>query len=349
VSYTANALNEYSSVDSTAYSYNSNGCLTGDGTWTFGYDSENQLTSATDGTTTVNFVYDPMHRQIQKAITGGDKPLFVYSGWQRIADYDGAANPPTLQHRYVYGTSLDEILLQVSGTSPSVTVSYFYQDRLRNVVATADTTGTVTSRYKYSPFGDSSGLTGTIQGFTGQRFDPEMQLYYFKRRYYSPKLGRFLQPDPAKSGFNLYRYVNNDPANYVDPEGLVPTYSAPPTTLNPNPTSGVGLIPLALWLLYVSLSIEWEVFWHLYKTWEETQEEEEKKIAEDYNECKTSADNDYAEYKEFIERLKKKCKTAEERRKLDEGLDRARTRWEQRKEYCKNRREGTVNNFVSKV
>ncbi|MCS7062633.1 MAG: RHS repeat-associated core domain-containing protein [Methylacidiphilales bacterium] len=48
-------------------------------------------------------------------------------------------------------------------------------------------------------------------------------LYDYRNRIYSTVHGRFLQPDPI--GFdakdvNWYRYVNNSPLNYTDPEGL---------------------------------------------------------------------------------------------------------------------------------
>jgi len=38
---------------------------------------------------------------------------------------------------------------------------------------------------------------------------------------YSPTLGRFAQPDPIEGlDTNAYKYVGNNPANYVDPQGL---------------------------------------------------------------------------------------------------------------------------------
>jgi RHS repeat-associated protein len=58
--------------------------------------------------------------------------------------------------------------------------------------------------------------------FTARRFDTETNLYYYRERYYSPKIGRFLQTDPIsyEGGINLYAYCGNNPIIYVDPYGL---------------------------------------------------------------------------------------------------------------------------------
>jgi RHS repeat-associated protein len=216
VSYgTANSINEYPTVGGASYSYDGNGNLQSDGTWTYSYDTENHLLSANKTGVSASYVYDPLHRQIQKTV-GSTKSRYVYAGWQRIADYDGTSG--SLQNRYVYGTSLDEALIQVSSAG---VVTYMHADRNGSIVATTNSSGTVTNSYKFGPFGESAPLTGTTFGFTGQRYDTETGLYYYKRRYYSPSIGRFLQPDPKGyvDGLNLYYYVKNDPLNYIDPYG----------------------------------------------------------------------------------------------------------------------------------
>jgi len=71
--------------------------------------------------------------------------------------------------------------------------------------------------------------------YTGQRFDPETGLYYYRARYYSAALGRFLQTDPIgyKDDLDWYTYVGNDPTDKTDPTGLavsdINPQVAPPT------------------------------------------------------------------------------------------------------------------------
>src|SRR3569832_78346 len=80
--------------------------------------------------------------------------------------------------------------------------------------------------YTYDPYGNcvgggSSCGTGDPYRFPGQRLDPETGLYYYRARYYSPALGRFLQTDPIgyKDDIDWYTYVGNDPTDLTDPSG----------------------------------------------------------------------------------------------------------------------------------
>ncbi|MCB0390811.1 MAG: RHS repeat-associated core domain-containing protein [Bdellovibrionales bacterium] len=78
---------------------------------------------------------------------------------------------------------------------------------------------------KGSPIEDMDG-DGTLikinHRFPGQYFDEESGLHYNWRRYYSPDIGRYIQPDPIglEGGSNPYIYAYSDPVNYIDPQGL---------------------------------------------------------------------------------------------------------------------------------
>jgi RHS repeat-associated protein len=110
---------------------------------------------------------------------------------------------------------------------------YYYFDGLGSVVAISDDGGQMTERYEYDVFGEPSIYspsgepreTSNVNNpymFTGRNYDTETGLYYYRARYYSPKIGRFLQTDPIGYAgvLNFYSYCGNNPLNWIDPWGL---------------------------------------------------------------------------------------------------------------------------------
>ena len=81
--------------------------------------------------------------------------------------------------------------------------------------------------------------------WTGQRYDPGVELYAFVYRTYSPQLGRWLQRDPLgyTDSMNLQEYVAGRAGTMMDPLGLVMGHR--PISVSPGmvaPTA-VGMAP----------------------------------------------------------------------------------------------------------
>ena len=71
---------------------------------------------------------------------------------------------------------------------------------------------------------DTTKLTLNLR-FLGQYYDKESGLHYNWHRYYSPKLARYLSPDPIGlgGGLNRFAYVGGNPLSNLDPTGLKAT------------------------------------------------------------------------------------------------------------------------------
>ncbi len=102
---------------------------------------------------------------------------------------------------------------------------YYHQDGLRTVTDLTDGSGTIVQSYSYDAYGnilDSAGSIDQPYTYTGRELDQETAFYYFRSRYYDPRIGRFLQVDPTglAGGLNVYAYVGGNPLMYIDPLGL---------------------------------------------------------------------------------------------------------------------------------
>jgi hypothetical protein len=106
--------------------------LTSDGTNTFGYSSENLLTSATVGGVATTLAYDPLLRLYQTA--SGTTARFAYDGLNRVAEYNGS---DALQRRYVFGPGMDAPIVWYAGATVSSTTRRFLSSDERGSVIAA--------------------------------------------------------------------------------------------------------------------------------------------------------------------------------------------------------------------
>lgn len=169
--------------------------------------------------------------------TGATEDLFTLRGLgnQTLTVYkhtsQGTNETWSWEEDYVYRKGY--LLGKVTRQAVPRTKIYFVCDRLGTPRMALEPNGFAFESFSYSSFGDQwhgSNSTERMR-FTGHERDfgnsgKADDLDYMHARYYSHDVGRFLTPDPALSAqltapqtWNRYSYANNNPANFVDPDG----------------------------------------------------------------------------------------------------------------------------------
>jgi RHS repeat-associated protein len=215
------------------------------GKWIYNWDAENRLTYAanTDEQAPVStaYEYDALGRRKLKTV-GSVTTKFIYDGDAIVRTKVGAIVTAT----YTHGPRVDEPLLMENAVGIK---TYLHGDALGSVVASFSGTGSLKTLRSYDSFGnfDESGSQANFPyAFTGREWDSETGLYYYRARYYDPRIGRFISEDPIgfSAGVNFYAYALDAPTRWRDPFGLVigdyppapPGYD--PSTWNPSQDDG---------------------------------------------------------------------------------------------------------------
>lgn len=216
---------------SVACQYDANGNLANDGTRSFEYDAENQLTNVyAAGQWRSSFRYDAFLRLRVKqeyawqssAWVLTNEVRYVYDGMEVVQERDGNNTP---QVSYTRGNDLSGSLAGAGGiggllartdmgllaVNDGNASALYHADGNGNITCLIQTNGTVAARYSYDPFGRLLTLNGALADanvyrFSSKEWHANAGLYYYGYRFYSPDLQRWPNQDPiGERGFEVLR------------------------------------------------------------------------------------------------------------------------------------------------
>lgn len=240
-----------------------------------------------DSSLIAKYVYDAQGRRVRKVVSNGgvdNNPAvdgttdYLYSGSRCMEERDGSDN---VLRQYVWGRYIDGLIQQREYDPADETrFNDFYpiSDLHHRSAALTNEDGCIVETYDTDAYGrtlifgdcrDGAWFTRWDRSlqkvgpedpprevpfnplcpfiYTGRRYDSETSLYFYRARYYSPDLGRFIGRDPKDyiEGMGLYQYTMSNPIIGLDPDGtsmiLESTFAAEEETSSTIPAGAIGL------------------------------------------------------------------------------------------------------------
>jgi RHS repeat-associated protein len=228
-------VNGYNHITNSGFSYDAAGNLTGDGFTSYAWDDEGRLTSA--GST--SYTYDGDGRRVKK----GSSVLYWYGlSATPMAETDSAGNNPV---EYIFFGGA-----RIARRDASGNVNYYFADQIGSTRTLTDATGHLCYDADFYPFGGERtpylNTCGQTYKFADMERDSETQNDHTMFRYYASNTGRWLSPDPLggdvtnPQSLNRYAYAMNNPANFIDPQGLRNCPLGPGGACGPSHGASIG-------------------------------------------------------------------------------------------------------------
>ncbi len=225
ISATYDAQDRMLTYGTVSYSYNANGDLTSKTdsgiTTTYQYDAMGNLLKVTlPGDSIIEYLVDGQNRRIGKKLNGNLVQGFLY---QDQLNPVAELNPDnSIKSLFVYADK-GHVPAYMKRNDTNYKFVTDYLGSVRLVINTS--TGVIEQQMDYDAFGkviSDSNPGFQPFGYAGGLYEPASGLVRFGVRDYDAEVGRWTAKDPIRfdgGQGNLYGYVNNDPINFIDPDG----------------------------------------------------------------------------------------------------------------------------------
>ncbi|MCP5346545.1 MAG: RHS repeat-associated core domain-containing protein [Gammaproteobacteria bacterium] len=226
-------------VTNPTFSYDDNGNMTSGAGRSVTWTAFNRVTSITEGSLTVSFVYDAEHQRIKQS-DGSIVTRFLNDPIAGVQSEYLTSDGGTFND-YLFADG-ERVGVRTKKTSPSsTTFQGFVADHERSVTVVTDSSGSIVQNLAYDVWGRRRNPNGTedptgaitaptTRGYTDHQHLPGgvngIHLINMNARIYDPEVGRFMSADPTipdmfnSQTLNRLTYVRNNPGTRIDPTGF---------------------------------------------------------------------------------------------------------------------------------